>query len=534
MPVCVGNISPNTCTNRVNSRRHLKCDERRPICGRCSRARLVCDLPFAKETPIAHKLVLLQPSTALHPHQVQPEAYEIDLFGYFRSTLVRNVSGPFNQTFWRIDVPSAAQAYPALWHATIALTAILQNTRATAQVSGPLRGHHYILALKHFNKSIRHLLEALTAARSNMSYADKEMIIMTNFIYIGICSMFRDPTLINSHYKNLIDIIEQLRFGEEDPKTRRGIMSYDGLMCVILTLEGDMDSHEHLVDRWERPWIVKTPKHYSFATMEQAYQSFLPLVFAGLLDKDEVRDYGYYGPTRYLARQRMLKAYKLKLDDFELSGGVISDIDREAMNAIRLLYKVLHMKEVMLAQKSRQDRMQHELKYDAVLDEINVMLSRASLNSEGYHSPEVPSIVYAPAVGSAIIAVLESLTNSNIRQKCVHVMLKWPLKETSICNDVRALFYTAIMEHERTGPERTRASQHAGNAVIPTFPNGSLPEGEFDGCAGCECITGEFTCRDHKLGQLVFINTSIPLSVGLRTWYEVRHDWPLTYYPLQY
>lgn len=448
------------------------------------------------------------------------------------------MSGPFNQTFWQVDVPTAAQAYPSVWHAGMALASILQATESQNQHKGAslkiTSTKQYVFALTHFNKSIQHLARTVGTKRDNtLSYMDKEMIIMTHILYIGICSMLADPEQISAHFKNFILLLERLRFGEEDPASRRGILTFDNLLSIVLALDASIDSHEDFKDRKGRDWVVKAPRYHSFASLQQAYLGFLPFLHKDLFDKGEVEGFGFYGPDRYAVLRRMMYAYQAKLKEFGESGLIRTTADRQSFDVLTLHIKVLLMVEDKFAAKSREGIIKEELKLMPILDQIDSMCAEATPLPEPY-AQGTPPILFAPAFGSMMQSIVSTLFNPAVRRKGIDLMRKWPFKEISLNSRQRASFYSAVMEHERTGPERTRASQLAGNPIIPTFSNGGLAEGTFDGSTGCECIPGVFSCREHKLGEFVMRTTSKPPAVGLRTWYEMRLGWETTYYPIEY
>lgn len=525
--------------NSIIRRRHIKCDEKRPTCGRCARGGRGCQYPTLRDQ--ARQTLVLQPSASIQPAGDGRVAVEIDLFGSFRTAIVASIGGPFNGMFWRVDVPTAAQQYPSLWHSAIALAAIHHSAKldkARIRQAGLERtqspNRYYLLALVHYNKSIRFVADALAGlSLENLTYAHKEMIIMNNILYMGICSMLEDDSQRASHIINFIGLLEKMRFGEEAPSNRHGIMRYEDLLAVVLAIDGSLDETDKYTDRRRRAWAVAVPEHSSIESATQAYIGALPFIYYTLTPEFWHSKNSYQGPTLQIGRKRALQSYQERLDIFEHSTKNITKMDRQALEMIRLHLLCFKLKDALLRVATRDDVLKHDAKWFDLLDQIENVQSRTTSLDRPY-SHEIPPITFAPSVGRALEAVASFAPNAKARYRAIDLMRKWPFKENNVRSEEESAGYEALIKFDLEGPQRTKRWQQQGIPIRPTFKNGGLTEGEFDGCKGCECIYGRYVCRDHKLGQYEKNTATTPPQIGLQCCYERRNNLPYTWYPLHY
>lgn len=153
----------------------VECDENGPSCTRCKIHFFNCKyaLDPSPATIALKSFLLQQPHSSLYPDGISPNRLEIDLFGLFRTETVHSICGMLNKSFWSIDVPRAAQTYPALWQASLALAAIYETekTKTTGnkitstnnripkshRLNKIKQNRYYIFALSHFHQSLLYL-----------------------------------------------------------------------------------------------------------------------------------------------------------------------------------------------------------------------------------------------------------------------------------------------------------------------------------------------------------------------------------------
>ncbi|CEJ94713.1 hypothetical protein VHEMI10230 [[Torrubiella] hemipterigena] len=415
----------------------------------------------------------------------------------------------------------------------------MEKTRIRqSPVDGPqaqfTRNHHYRQALVHFNKSIQHLITALPSRKSEMTYMQKEMVIMTNIIYIGICGMLEDDAQIHSHRINFVNLLEQLHFGDEDPSSRRGIMRFDDLLSIVLAIDGNIDAKGALRIRWDRNWVVQVPECPKFTSITQTYTQLLPFLYRSLDAKKATFGSGLDGPDRYKARRLLLEAYKVKLDAFEATRtpSINTTHDDNALKVINLFFRAFSLKESVASQPTRSDVIREEERIFPLLDELDDILSQGSSSRIEAYSEESPPMTFSLTPCALLDIILIFCSSAAARRKGIHLLKKWPHNNNGESSHDLVTLYSAHLAHELDAPRRTLEAQRTGEAMKPSFANGGLPEGVFDGHNSCECITELYVCRGHRMADVIMQNKGSQRYVGFRTHYEIRHKLPYTFYPL--
>lgn len=525
-----------------NRRRHIRCPEEFPICKRCKISCLDCHYSSGMKQP-APSLLVPQPCTAIFPNCSPPNNIELALFGIFCRSTVKLTSGPFNQSFWEVDVPRAAAAYPAMWHACIASAAIrLSITAETATSGDRLQPSHpcpnsqyYILALHHFNKSVRGLAQVIAERGRHLSYADQEMAIMTNVLYVGITILLKDSRQMVSHFNNLLRLLESVRFGERRPPPDQVIMPHDTLFYQVLSLDGSIGGSEDVKSRFDRPWVVSTRSYKSFENMTQAYIAFLPILNPCLgegLNLTPAEMAVYIPPNMNAEYKAKVMRFKRQLED--LRSSTMQTFTKAEDEAAEIMTQLLELSFIDLKSGEFDSREQllryHKKAYEPILDRIEYRLSQPSSgSSQDVYSHGVP-FQYSPSYGCLLEFIASCAEFIPLRLCALDVMRKWPYNAAGSKSDDTIFFYEAVTKHGVTGAARTRACQLAGNPVIERWQNGGLQDREFDGTKECECLADMYICRDHKRVEAVLQNTSEPRYIDIRSRYERRYDIPCTRY----
>lgn len=474
-----------------------------------------------------------------------------DIFGQFCSHSVKVVSGPFNKRFWQVDVPRAALAYPALWHASVALAAIHLSTKqgsarpnstvSTSSQSVP-RNYHYVVALEHFNKSIRHVAQALQGHQGrSVAYVDQEMAIMTNIVYIGIAAMLDDTQQLWSHWKNLVLLLESVRFGEGNPAARRGILEYEDLLSIVLSLDGNHPFLEDFPYRWRRSWVVKLPQYSSYASTTQAYIGMLGSWYRYLQPRELMSVSNTSNGSNYAYRLSVLNRVERQHADFARSPGATA-ASPEDYHSLQYIHQVVRMLKVDIRFKTRTrraDAMRDEQEFASIVEYVAAALAKSPVSAEPY-SQSTPPFQFSPSFGSLIENVNGRAHSVPIRRRALEVMRKWPFQEGGNRSSESVAFEELVIAHELSGPERTRARQLNGHPTLSKYPDDYTDRAPFDGTRECECILeggGAFICRDHKLSTYRFVNATSPEGaplIELISSYEERAGMPWTRHPLIY
>lgn len=394
----------------------------------------------------------------------------------------------------------------------------------------------------HFNKSIQKLSQRLTERHGHLTYADKEMAVMTNVLYIGIVGILEDLSQTASHFQNLLRLLEAFKFGDEHPYERaEALLAPEDLISLVLSLDGSFNHTGTGTSlRWDRSWIVKVPLYDRFTSLTQAYVAFLPQVSFILLDREVALGLPCEGLVKRAAWRNLTRRFERCLDDFWcLRRDSCTEEERLCVQIMQHFLEIFKIPDWTVLAKSPADFIRRASRYTPILDRFEQLLQNAAQSGSlnlGLYSAGKPYL-YSPSYGSLLEALATRLPDVAGRRRCIALMRRWPYKERGTRSDEKAAFYEAVIEHELTGPARTKASQLAGHAVIAAYHNrdgSSSDEPSFDGTKECECVSGLYVCLDHRAIGYELDNVSEPPSYSLLSQYEQRVGMPLTQYFFEY
>ncbi|KAK0660066.1 hypothetical protein QBC41DRAFT_262075 [Cercophora samala] len=193
-----------TCKNR-----HVKCDERKPKCSRCEKARMECHGYLAKTdqktTRKSNKSATIRggprPLQMIRPARVAPFCPQKDIIYYefFRYTLVNDLAGYLHADFWSRIVLCEGIRDHCVNHAIFAIGALSQALFADASLDESLARHstssppspttpsqlrrhhvlnpHYRLAIHHQNQAISLCLQRTRDNEDAMS--SRNLLVVT-------------------------------------------------------------------------------------------------------------------------------------------------------------------------------------------------------------------------------------------------------------------------------------------------------------------------------------------------------------------
>lgn len=500
----------------LSRKSRIKCDETRPICTYCRVRFLNCQyaLDPSPATMALKSILLQQPSSSSYPNGISPTGSEIDMFGIFRSETVHNICGTFNKSFWLEDVPKAAQTYPALWHASLALAAIHQNekvkktgnliSQTQSQSQSPSlepdvvkRNYYYIFALTHFSQSITYLRDTIRKATSistddKLSYQDQEMLIITNLLYIGICNMLGDSTQAILHLKNLFSFIEHVRFGEDantDPDPR-GMLNFKDLLSILLFIDSITIDHSEIKRRFARSYAIPVPQYPSFASMRDVYVSF-QLIRSNCLQDAALWKLPPEMTTLILAKTNT--SFLQRLSVFENST-TLTHGERQDIEFIRLFMKYAETRSKIEMSKSIAERIGNDSCMDNLLDQIESFLQEQEMLMG---TRDLSSIAFCPNLITLVGSIASTCRVRPVYEKALGMLKRWPYKQSATDNDKDYILYMVKATFEVSGPTRSLAAQQNGYPVEIRYPESR----DIDPCEGCECVPDLFVCRDHLLGD---------------------------------
>ncbi|KAH8670131.1 hypothetical protein BGZ60DRAFT_527620 [Tricladium varicosporioides] len=192
--------SKNGCA--ICRARRVKCDEEKPICKRCSLGPWTCsyvhNVPkIRRKSTKGSSLTTEVPST---PDLQVPSFIETPLtpmglsgedarcYDYFRTVMVRKISGFFETEFFDKILLQLSYSEPAIWHALLAFAAFASPEEyflpgGTSAV--PIFSRRF--ALDHYYKALRHL-----TGRMSQRQLPVEVILTACFAFSGLELVFKN------------------------------------------------------------------------------------------------------------------------------------------------------------------------------------------------------------------------------------------------------------------------------------------------------------------------------------------------------
>ncbi|EFZ03325.2 hypothetical protein MAA_00399 [Metarhizium robertsii ARSEF 23] len=225
-----------------------------------------------------------QPTYRTWPVDVSPNGKERQIYDFLRCEAVKQVAGYFDTSFWTVDVLRATQAYPAIWHASLAMAA-MQNWatfNGDTEASRQTRLDLYQLSLRQYNASIKYL--RIITPKSYPTYSEQETILLASALFARLCCLNGDISQALSHAHAGIRLFYEWEFWKQEdllPASRQNcILAVDSLLVLFTHLENRFVSR---LGRMDRPrWrLLATPQRCSrkpFGSANEAYCNLMRIV----------------------------------------------------------------------------------------------------------------------------------------------------------------------------------------------------------------------------------------------------------------
>jgi len=151
----------------MNRIRHIKCDESKPACKRCTTTGRKCDgyvtpQPLPSQTPEKRIQQPLLPKTVpagLPTRPVTAKNRDIRQFDFFRTQTAQQLSGNFDAEFWNYLLLQIGHAEPTVWHSIIAVGSLHEEYTLDHCGSKHRFDANRRIALDHYNKAIKRLTQ---------------------------------------------------------------------------------------------------------------------------------------------------------------------------------------------------------------------------------------------------------------------------------------------------------------------------------------------------------------------------------------
>ncbi|KAJ3496010.1 hypothetical protein NLG97_g2977 [Lecanicillium saksenae] len=200
------------------------------------------------------------------------------LFYTLRTGALTSLTAAFDDTVWTSDVTRAATSHPALWHAGLAIAATYtrHHHAGLALSSEFLR----VCAMHHYGRAMHSLIDL--SGQNNFSYEEKETVLLSNVLLIGLCILWQDEAAALAHTKRGIDVFNNWRIWEEADKAEFRTGSITDIRSLVFLFYRLEQRYIIGVDRSEtqacqlRSIALATSK-CAFASVAEAYAALIPL-----------------------------------------------------------------------------------------------------------------------------------------------------------------------------------------------------------------------------------------------------------------
>lgn len=128
-----------------------------------------------------------------------------------RTFVFSDVAGAYEQDFWTVDAVRAAQTYPPVWHAGLALTEMYRSIADTGRANGA-NSPRQMRAMEQYGHAVRSILDV--TRQTEISLADKEAVLLSSILLIGFCCLQNNTQTKVAHVRNALQIFNKWRIWE--------------------------------------------------------------------------------------------------------------------------------------------------------------------------------------------------------------------------------------------------------------------------------------------------------------------------------
>ena len=266
-------LSVTARANQKSRARHVKCDENKPDCNRCTRAGRPCGgyIPPSRSTS-PHGQMRMIHYVSTPPRHLSPASAgdwrEQRAFAFFRERTAPELTGPFSGDLYTQSILILAEFHPSVRNAVIALGSAHEDfaKRDTTQTEIPE------FSLQHYGKAIKQVLE-LTRPKGGMIE-----VVMATCIVFSCLEILRG--FVASSVSHIIAGMKLLEEGERDQTLQHlHCISADILNMLFVRFDCQLMAigGQHFSARVFPPKLRPTAMPSSFSSLEEASTSLVAL-----------------------------------------------------------------------------------------------------------------------------------------------------------------------------------------------------------------------------------------------------------------
>lgn len=406
------------------------------------------------------------------------------MFDLLRSETVQQVAGSFDQPFWVVDVLRATQAYPAIWHANLALAAIHDTVKTSGNSDTYQKSKRERYILKHYTASINDLI-AITRQES-LSTANQEAVLLASMLLTALCCQRGDINQAIIHARNGLQLFHQWRFWEQTrfPESSLGcILNTSSIATVIDHFELQFVNRLTYITIPCRgtPGLPPRCSATAFNSVTSAYFELQPLM-TSLMALWQHAHLGVFEglpqPARELRYAHQLEsvAWKLKFDAF-LNSGQLKETDIEGILILQLLWSGFDvcLKANIYEGETAFDTFQPSFEYMVTrAEELREILSKKR-STQSSDTP--PLFSFSMSISEMLFWSGNGCRDGPTRRRIVNLLRTWPQSDGIWDPRLLAAITEVSMNLEESGWSQDEASKPAS----------------------CVCIAGVTICNDHRV-----------------------------------
>lgn len=374
----------------------------------------------------------LRPSPPAYPSQVGIKTQELHLFQYFRSEVVAQLAGVFDEEYWLGALLQQAQTQAALWHTCNAVAAVHKLERLREHNETAIIGAERPLVLQPYQQyhfAIQQTKKLVV--RGNLALADQENVAMVNLLFALMALLRGEISEFNMHMRNGMKLINGFKLWEHTrlyrPHEKNRLLPADSLLYMSLRLDSMSVLMRHMGHDDSPPFEnCSLPlRDDPFISSTEAYLE-LELIYNAVTDTTICPGPKPRPPNYAVDQEDYADYYRPRLQKWEKKFGILkascSASEKLGIAALELRAELLRM---LLATQNELELL--ELRWDCAVTEFTSMVKHASeiillryaRDKGGIKSR---TMTVAPMVNEVLFAIVRLCRNSNIRREAMNLL----------------------------------------------------------------------------------------------------------------
>ncbi|KAJ3495399.1 hypothetical protein NLG97_g3428 [Lecanicillium saksenae] len=428
------------------------------------------------------------------------------LFYTLRTSAFNSLAGCFDRDFWSEGALQAAQSFPAVWHAGLAIAAECTSV-ATIGISAQDNEWRHVYAMQHYNKALQYLITV--SNKTELSYTDKEAMLLSMILLTSLCCLWKDVDTALIHIGRGIQLFRQWRILDValSPAMPVQLLPVRSLITLFLRFEMQYVRFFELATEPTYELQAATPETWtgSFTSIMEAYSEFLTISLAMRCTDPGATHSTFHPRLPIFAKFRgPFDNWKAKLARF-VASRVMTDYE---MQCILTLEFESAMTEIVFSVDGV-DSDVRQLAYDSWLPMFEYMMTLAERLYEQTlkdtaHSPAFPLFSFSLSISDPLFFLL-NCRDGRLRRRALALLRRWPQQDGLVQSEQRAARFEQLMLFEE------------GFGMVE----------EAQRPAYCQCIAGMFICGWHRVRWHTMMTTG---SRTADTWLVTQWDWAQGYF----